>query len=76
MYAIVVIPIKAIPKTSMLTGVYRLMLVIVFLINGFHFAMDQLLNLSTDEIIKFIHWYVWISYVCILFTETAWNLAL
>ena len=49
---------------------------IVFLINGFHFAMDQLLNLSTDEIIKFIHWYVWISYVCILFTETAWNLAL
>ena len=49
---------------------------IVFLINGFHFAMDQLLNLSTDELIKFIHWYVWIVYVCILITETAWNLAL
>ena len=49
---------------------------IVFLINGFHFAMDLLLNLSTDEIIKFIHWYVWIFYVCILITETAWNLAL
>ena len=49
---------------------------IVFLINGFHFAMDQLLNLSTDELVKFIHWYVWIVYVCILITETAWNLAL
>ena len=48
---------------------------IIFLINGFHFAMDQLLNSSTDELIKFIHWYVWVSYVCILVTETAWNLS-
>ena len=49
---------------------------IVFLINGFHFAMDQLLNSSTDDLIKFIHWYVWANYVCILVTETAWNLIL
>ena len=48
---------------------------IVFLINGFHFAMDQLLNSSTNELIKFIHWYVWANYVCILTTEIAWNLS-
>ena len=35
---------------------------IVFLINGFHFAMDQLLNSSADELVKFIHWYVWANY--------------
>ena len=48
---------------------------IVFLINGFHFAMDQLLNSSTDELVKFIHWYVWANYVCILITQIAWNLS-
>ena len=49
---------------------------IVFLMSGFHFAMDQLLNSSTDELIKFIHWYVWTNSVCILITELTWNLCL
>ena len=49
---------------------------IVFYINGFHFAMDQLLNSSTDDLIKFIHWYVWVSYLCVLITEMTLNLAL
>ena len=47
---------------------------IVFYINGFHFAMDQLLNSSTDDLIKFIHWYVWVNYLCVLITEMTWNL--
>ena len=49
---------------------------IVFYINGFHFAMDQLLNSSTDDLIKFIHWYVWVNYLCVLITEMMWNFTL
>ena len=68
------VPVSIVVLAIALIGIMTIAY-IVFLINGFHFAMDQLLNLSTEEIIKFIHWYVWIVYVCILITETAWNLA-
>ena len=49
---------------------------IVFLINGFQFGMDQLHNSRTEDLILFIHWYVWVYYVSTLVTEVGWNLAL
>ena len=78
--AVIILSTKHIPlpKSVRIAGVFLIEIMaiayIVFLINGFHFAMDQLLNSSTDDLIKFIHWYVWGNYVCILATEIAWNL--
>ena len=70
-------PFKAltIATTSILLGVMVVSFV-VFLINGFQFGMDQLQNSSSQDLILFIHWYVWIYYLSILITETQLNLVL
>ena len=47
---------------------------VIFLINGFQFGMDQLHDSSTEDIIVFLHWYVWMYYISSLITETATNL--
>ena len=70
-----VVPISAKAAALALFGIMAIAY-IVFLINGFHFATDQLLNSSTDDLIKFIHWYVWTNYICVLITEITWNFGL
>ena len=45
----------------------------VFIINGIQFGMDQLHDSPTEDSILFIHWYVWIYYICSLVTQIAWN---
>ena len=47
---------------------------IVFLINAFQFGMDQLQDGSTEDLLLYIHWYVWIQYVCALLSCITWNL--
>ena len=47
---------------------------IVFLINAFQFGMDQLQDGSTEDLLLYIHWYVWIHYVCALLSCITWNL--
>ena len=47
---------------------------IVFLINAIQFGMDQLHDSPTDDLIMFIHWYVWIYHTCSLNAEVIWNL--
>ena len=46
---------------------------IVFIINGIQFGMDQLHDSPTEDSILYIHWYVWIYYICSLITQIAWN---
>ena len=46
---------------------------IVFLINAFQFGMDQLQDGSTEDLLLYIHWYVWIQYVCALLSCITWN---
>ena len=46
---------------------------IVFIINGIQFGMDQLHDSPTEDSILFIHWYVWIYYICSLITQIAWK---
>ena len=48
--------------------------VVIFIINAFQFGIDQLHDSPTDDSILFIHWYVWIYYVCTLLTEISFNL--
>ena len=45
----------------------------IFIINGIQFGMDQLHDSPTEDSILFIHWYVWIYYICSLVTQIAWN---
>ena len=45
----------------------------VFIINGIQFGMDQLHDSPTQDSILYIHWYVWINYICSLITQVAWN---
>ena len=47
---------------------------IVFLINGFQFGMDQLQDSSTEDLLLYIHWYVWAQYICALLSCITWNL--
>lgn len=49
---------------------------VVFLINAFQFGIDQLLNSSADDLVSFIHWYVWIYHLSVLIMELQWNLLL
>ena len=49
---------------------------IVFIINGIQFGMDQLHDSPTEDSILFIHWYVWIYYICSLVTRIAMNFLL
>ena len=48
----------------------------LFIINAFHFGMDQLHDSSTEDSILFIHWYVWIYYTCTFIAEVSWNLVM
>ena len=45
----------------------------VFIINGIQFGMDQLHDSPTEDSILYIHWYVWICYICSLISQIAWN---
>ena len=47
---------------------------IAFLINAFQFGMDQLQDCSTEDLLLYIHWYVWIQHACSLITGIPWNL--
>ena len=47
---------------------------VVFIINGIQFGMDQLHDSPTEDSILYVHWYVWISYICSLITQIPWNL--
>ena len=47
---------------------------LVFLVNAFQFGMDQLHDSSTQDLISYIHWYVWIYYISSLLTQLQWNL--
>ena len=47
---------------------------VVFLVNAFQFGMDQLHDSSTQELLSYIHWYVWLYYVSSTITELTWNL--
>ena len=49
---------------------------VVFLINAFQFGIDQLHNSSADDLVSFIHWYVWTYYLSTLIVELQWNLLL
>ena len=49
---------------------------VVFIINGIQFGMDQLHDSPTEDSILYIHWYVWIYYICSLITQLAWNFLL
>ena len=49
---------------------------VVFLINAFQFGIDQLHNSSADDLVSFIHWYVWTHYLSTLIVELQWNLLL
>ena len=49
---------------------------VVFIINAFQFGLDQLHNSSTEDLIAYIHWYVWVYYLSCLLTEIQWNLLL
>ena len=57
-----------IPVSMIILTVYT-----VFIINAFSLGMDQLHDSSTEDSILYIHWYVWICYLCSLITEIAWN---
>ena len=46
----------------------------VFITNGFQFGMDQLHDSSTEDLIAYIHWYVWSFYACSAIGELTWNL--
>ena len=54
--------------------VFLTVIEVIFLINGFQFGMDQLHDSSTEDIVMFLHWYVWMYYISSLITETATNL--
>ena len=47
--------------------------VMIFLVNALQFGMDQLHDSPTEDLILFIHWYVWIYYVAVSFGCIAWN---
>ena len=47
---------------------------VVFIINAIQFGMDQLHDSPTEDSILYIHWYVWIYYICSLITQVMWNL--
>ena len=49
---------------------------VVFLVNAFQFGMDQLHDSSTQELISYIHWYVWLYYASSMLAELLWNLIL
>ena len=46
---------------------------VVFIINAIQFGMDQLHDSPTEDSILYIHWYVWIYYICSLITQVTWN---
>ena len=62
----------------LIIGIIGLILIyanaMVFTTNAIVFGMDQLHDAPTQDLLLFIHWYVWIYYVSILVTEVAWNL--
>ena len=64
---LIVVP-SMIPVLMIILTVYT-----VFKINAFSLGMDQLHDSSTEDSILYIHWYVWICYLCSLITEIAWN---
>lgn len=47
---------------------------IIFIVNAFQFGMDQLHDASTQDSVSFIHWYVWIYYVCSLISSLSGDL--
>jgi peptide/histidine transporter 3/4 len=49
---------------------------VVFIINALQFGMDQLHDSPTEDSISFIHWYVWIYYMCTIISVISWNLVL
>lgn len=57
-----------------ITAIVFCVIVVLFIINGFQYGMDQLHDSSTEDFIAYIHWYVWTSYACSLITEVTWNL--
>ena len=56
------------------TALVFCVIIILLIINGFQYGMDQLHDSSTEDFIAYIHWYVWINYICSLTTEITWNL--
>ena len=66
-------------RSTILVGTVLLIMVtvyMVFLINAFQFGIDQLHDSPTEYFILYIHWYVWIYYVCSLLAEFIWKLTL
>ena len=47
---------------------------LVFLTNGIQFGMDQLHDSSTQDLILFIQWFIWIKYTCSVLKTLALNL--
>lgn len=47
---------------------------IMFLTNAIPFGMNQLHDLSTEDSILYIHWYVWVYYTSSVLVEITWNL--
>ncbi len=45
----------------------------VFMINSIRFGMDQLHDSPTEDSILFVHWYVWIYYLCSFIVSIPWS---
>ena len=47
---------------------------LAFMINSIRFGLDQLHDSPTEDSILFIHWYVWVQYLCFTIASVLWNL--
>ena len=65
---------KAFTITSFFIAGILLATILVFVINSIRFGMDQLHDSPTEDSILFIHWYVWIYYLCSSIVGLPWSL--
>ena len=47
--------------------------VMMYLVNALQFGIDQLHDSPTEDVIEFIHWYVWLYYIAVSLGYIAWN---
>ena len=65
---------KALLWTMLVFCIGIVMSFLVFLTNGIQFGMDQLHDSSTQDLILFIQWFIWIKYTCSVLKTLALNL--
>ena len=65
---------RAVAMGTIPLTVVVILLCTVFIVNAIQFGMDQLHDSPTDDSVLFIHWYVWVNYLCSFIASLMWNL--